>query len=121
MLLLNITALPLKAEEVERLLKMEKEHYRIWKTIGTELGVDMDMLCAIEKDHTDDKDRLHAVINGADPAPTHEIMVKILQSPNTTSAIAGTVMWLSLVPRSCPVLISCMKFGIGDRVCICCT
>ena len=118
LLLLMYVALPIKAENVKRMLQPKKEHYRVWKTIGTELGIDVDELSAIEKDHTDDEDRLHAVINGANPAPTHETMVKILQSSNITSAIAGTVMWLSLFPRSYPVLISCMKFGIGDRVCI---
>ena len=85
---------------------MKKEHYRIWKTIGTELGVGIDILSTIEKDHTDDKDRLHAVINIANPAPTHETMVKVLESSHITNAIAGIVMWIAtfgLIPRSYPV------------------
>ena len=42
---------------------------RIWRTIGTdwELGVDVDTLSAIEKDHADDNDHLHAVIDSANP------------------------------------------------------
>ena len=76
------------------MLQLKKKHYRIWKSIGTELGIDVDTLSAIEKDHTEDNDRLHTMINGANPVPTYETMVKILQSSNITSAIAGTVMWL---------------------------
>ena len=101
---------------MERMLQLKKEHYRVWKTIGTELGIDVDTLSVIEKDHTDDKGRLHTMINSANPTPTHETMVKILQSSNITSAIAGTVIWFNLVPRSYPVLISHMKYykiGMG--------
>ena len=83
-------ALPLKAEDVERLFELKKEHYRIWKAIGTELGIDVDILHAIEKDHTDDKDCLHAVIDSANPALTREAMTQILESANITNAIAGS-------------------------------
>ena len=63
----------------------------MWRTIGTELGVDGDTLSAIEKDHTDDDDRLHAVIDSANPAPTQETVAKILESANISNAIAGMV------------------------------
>ena len=79
---------------MERYFEVEKEHYRIWKVIGTELGIDVDTLNAIEKDHTDDRDHLHAVIDSANPAPTREAMTKILQSANINNAIAGMIMWL---------------------------
>ena len=79
-------ALPL---DVKRLIELKEKHYRVWKTIGTELGIDVDTLSAIEKDHADDRDRLHAVIDSANPAPTHETMTKILESANITNAIAG--------------------------------
>ena len=87
-------ATPVNAEKLERFFEVEKEHYRIWKTFGTELGVDVDTLSTIEKDHTDDKDRLHAVIDSTNPAPTHEAMTKILESANINNAIAGIIMWL---------------------------
>ena len=89
-------AIPLKAEAVERLLKVKIEHYMVWKTIGTELGVDVDTLNAFEKDHTNDKDRLHAVIDGANPVPTHGAMAKVLQSANINKAIAGIIVRLSI-------------------------
>ena len=65
------------------------EHFRVWRTIGTELGVNMDTLNAIGKDNTDDDDRLYAVINSA--APTREIMAKILESSDISNAIAGMI------------------------------
>ena len=61
----------------------------MWKAIGMELGVDGDTLSDIEKNHTDDSDRLHAVIDSANPAPTREAMTKILDSANISNAIAG--------------------------------
>ena len=64
----------------------------MWRTIGTELGVDVDTLNSIEKNDADDSDRLKAVINGANPAPTCEKMTKILQSTNVKNAIAGMIM-----------------------------
>ena len=77
---------------MERFFKVEREHYRIWRTIGTELSVDVYTLSAIEKHHADDKDRLHAVIDSANPVPTREAMTKILQSANIKNAIAGMIM-----------------------------
>ena len=107
----------MNTENMKRMLQLKKEHYRVWKNIGTELGIDVDTLSAIEKDHTKDKDCLRTMINGANPIPTYETMVKILQSPNITSAIAGTVIWLSLFPRSYPLFISSTKYQkIWDRV-----
>ena len=64
----------------------------MWRTIGTELGVDVDTLNAIEKDDGNDGSHLKAVINGANPAPTHEKMTKLLQSANVKNAIAGMII-----------------------------
>ena len=95
-------ALPIKAENVERIFKVQKEHYRVWKVIGTELGIDVDTLSVIEKNHTNDEDCLCAMIDSAKPAPTHEAMTKILQSTNITSAIAGIIVWLIIIISSFP-------------------
>ena len=84
-------ALPLKAEDVERLFQLKEEHYRIWKVIGRELGVDVDTLSVIDENFTDE-DCLHSVIDSANPAPTHEAMARILQSERITNAIAGTII-----------------------------
>ena len=88
---------------MEKVFELEKEHYRIWRAIGTELSVDVDTLSAIEKDHADDKDRLHAVIDNANPAPTREAMTKILQSANINIAIAGMVLSLPSAGPSSPL------------------
>ena len=61
----------------------------MWRTIGTELGVDVDILNTIGKDNTDDGDCLIAVIDSA--APTREIMANILKSANISNAIAGMI------------------------------
>ena len=61
----------------------------MWRTIGTELGVDVDTLNTIGKDNTDDNDRLIAVIDSA--TPQREIMAKVLESANISSAIAGMI------------------------------
>ena len=87
---------------MERLLKVKKEHYRVWKIIGTELGIDVDALNAIEKDYHDDDDRLYAVIDSANPAPTREAMAKVLQSVNINNAIAGkSCGFVYSLPRFC--------------------
>ena len=76
---------------MERLLDLKQEHYMVWETIGAELGIDAETLTAIEKDHTDHEDRLHAVIDNANPAL--EAMIKILQSANIANAISGIVIY----------------------------
>ena len=87
----------------------------MWRTIGTELGVDVDTLNAIEKDDGTDGSRLKAVINGANPAPTHEIMSKLLESAIVKNAIAGMIMF-HLPPPSPLKQSICMH--TMSRVCV---
>ena len=95
LLLICYAALTVNAKNLERFFKVKKEHYRVWKTIGAELGVDVDTLNATERDHRDIKCCLHAVIDSANPAPTYKTMTKILESANISNAIAGMIMLLS--------------------------
>ena len=74
---------------MERLFKIKWEHYRIWKLIGTEMGIDMDTLNSIEKDHFGDRNCLRAMIDKAKPAITRDAMTKVLQSELITNAVAG--------------------------------
>ena len=83
---------------MKRLIELKEKHYRVWKAIGMELGVDGDTLNGIEKDHRNDSDRLHAVIDSANPVPTHEEMTKILRSANINNAIAGSYPYQSSGP-----------------------
>ena len=87
----------------------------MWRTIGTELGIDVDKLNAIEKDDENDGGRLKAVINGANPAPTREIMAKLLESAIVENAIAGMIMFPPPPPSSLKQSI-CMR--TMSRVCV---
>ena len=82
-------ALPLKGEEFGRFFNISKQHYRIWRIIGAELGIDGDLLKTIERDHLNDEDRLHAMIDSASPALTHEMTTKVLQSECVSNAVKG--------------------------------
>ena len=85
-------ALPLTFADV--ISKVRKEHYRIWKTIGTEMGVDVGTLNAIEKDHRNDESRLYAMIDCINPTPTHETFTKVLRSEYVNNTIAGTIVFV---------------------------
>ena len=73
---------------MERLFKVKWEHYRIWKLLGTELGIDMDTLNTIEDIHVG-RGCLRAMIDNAEPRISREAMANVLQSEVITNAIAG--------------------------------
>ena len=71
---------------------MRLEHYKIWKVIGKELGIDIDTLNTIEEDHATDHIKcLHKMISSAKPTITQGAMNKVLQSETVASAIAGKI------------------------------
>ena len=86
-LLFVSVAIPLKGEEFGS--NITRQHYIIWRIIGAELGIGGDLLKTIERDHTNDRDCLHAVIDSASPPPTHETITKILQSEHISSTVKG--------------------------------
>ena len=49
----------------------------------------MEILNSIERDHTNDHDRLHAMLDSANPTLTHEGLSKVLQSERVSSAVKG--------------------------------
>ena len=69
---------------------MTRSHYRSWKSIGLKLGIDSAALDAIEKNYVNDHRRLIAMIElwhaSVDLKPSHEAMVKALQSAEKLSA-----------------------------------
>ena len=90
MMLSVYVALPVKGEEFGRLFNTTRQHYRIWRIIGVELDMDGELLNTIERGgHVNDKDRLHAMIDSASPALTHEMITKVLQSERVSSAVKG--------------------------------
>ena len=97
----HCAGLPVKARDLYK-FDIKWEHYRIWKIIGTELGIDVETLNAIEKDHTDNEDCLHVMIDRANPAPTHEAIAEVLQSAHINNAIAGIIISIVLqtIPQS---------------------
>ena len=45
---------------MEKLFNVPPE---LWKVLGTELGIDMEALNAIEREHSGDRDCLHAMVD----------------------------------------------------------
>ena len=90
-LLFIYVALPIKGEEFRWLFNTTSKHYRIWRIIGAELGIDEELLKTIERarGHVNDKDRLCAMINSVSPALTHEVITNVLQSERISSAVKG--------------------------------
>ena len=85
----------MKAETVAPLFSIRSEHYKIWKVIGKELGIDIDTLNSIEEDHaTDLFVCLHKMISSVKFTITRGAMTKVLQSETVTSAIAGKIRLL---------------------------
>ena len=86
-------ALPLKGEEFGRFnFNITRQHYRIWRIIGAELGMDGELLETIQRSHLNDGDCLCAMIDSANPALTHEMITKVLQSERISNAVKGNNM-----------------------------
>ena len=83
---------PLIAEDLKILCKWE--HFKIWKIIGTELGIDADVLKSFESDQKTDYDCLCRMIIEAKPPITYSAMTKVLQSERITNAVAGICMYI---------------------------
>ena len=83
-------ALPVRSKDLERLFKVKWEHYRLWKLIGTELGIDVDTLNDIEENYSvGNRNCLRVMVDTANPRITREAMGNILQSEVITNAVAG--------------------------------
>ena len=91
-LLFVYVALPLKGEEFGRFFNITRQHCRIWRIIGTELGIDGELLKTIQRSHLNDGDCLRAMIDSANPALTHEMIAKVLQSERISNAVKGNNM-----------------------------
>ena len=83
----------LSDEEVNEILNLTRSHYKSWKSIGLELGIDSAALDAIEKNYINDHRRLIAMIDlwhsSVDLKPSREAMVKALQSEKVTMTATG--------------------------------
>ena len=61
----------------------------LWKIIGAELGIDVDILSSIDRGQTTTRACLHKMIDEANPPVTCNAMTRVLQSERITNAIAG--------------------------------
>ena len=86
----------MRSKDLERVFKVKWEHYRLWKLLGTELGIDADTLNDIEENHSaGNRNCLRVMIDSADPRITRRALANALQSEVITSAIAGTFALIS--------------------------
>ena len=86
-----LIVLPVKGEDVERLFKVPPE---LWKLLGTELGINMETLNAIEKEYIGDRDRLHAMFDNIKPPITRGVMKRVLRSQTILkNAVSGMILF----------------------------
>jgi hypothetical protein len=101
-LIINFAAV-LNNIEVSVILSKAMEHYRSWKSIGLELGIDGAALDAIEKKYRNDHRRLIAMVDlwhaSVDLKPSQEAMTKALQSNRVTTSVVGVCLdaWESCI------------------------
>ena len=85
----------LSIKEVSDILNLARSHYRSWKSIGLELGIDSAALDAIEKNYINDHRRLIAMIelwhSSVDLKPSCEKMETMLKSDKITAATRGII------------------------------
>ena len=85
-----LIARPVRSKDLKRVFNIKWEHYRLWKLLGTELGIDADTLNDIEENHSaGSRNCLRVMIDSADPKITHRALATALQSEVITNAIAG--------------------------------
>ena len=82
-----------KGEDLDELLLTIRDYHGLWKVIGVELGIGMDVLNTIEKDYRQDIDRLHALIirwpHGDNSSLTYQALIKAFESEHASEAKAG--------------------------------
>ena len=86
MVIINLDP-PLVPQDLDVLCKWE--HVKIWRIIGTELGIDADILKSYESTEGTDLGCLSRMIGEANPPISHSAMSKVLQSERITNATAG--------------------------------
>ena len=90
---LNITCEEYVGENLDEILQSIQDYHGLWKVVGAELGIEVDVLDTIERDYTQDIDRLHALIihwpNGDNSSLTYQAFVEAFQSERVSDAIAG--------------------------------
>lgn len=80
-------------ENSDEILQRIQDYHGLWKVVGAELGIEADVLDAIEKNYEQDIDCLHALTiylpDGHDSSLTYQALVKAFKSECASDAIAG--------------------------------
>ena len=80
-------------ENLDEILQRIQDYHGLWKVIGAELGIELDVLDTIEKSCQQDIDCLHALTiylpDDHDSSRTYQTFVKAFQSRRASDAIAG--------------------------------
>ena len=91
----------------------------LWKVLGTELGIDMDTLNAIEEEHSgDDRKCLHAMIDNTKPPITRGVMKRVLRTQSILSGVTGIISF-SVLKFAPHVRYWCSMFYSTYYVCLC--
>jgi hypothetical protein len=89
----HITCEEYVGENVDEILQRIQDYHGLWKVIGAELGIELDVLDTIEKNFQHDIDRVHALTiylpHGDDSSQIYQALVKAFQSQRASDAIAG--------------------------------
>ena len=88
----HITCEEYVGENLDEILQRIQDYHGLWKIIGAELGIEVDVLDTIEKNYQQDIDRLHALIIHlpyADSSQTYQAFIKAFKSERASDAIAG--------------------------------
>ena len=82
-----------EGEDLNEILQRIQDYHGLWKVVGVELGIEMDVLNLIEAAYRQDIDRLHALIihwpHGDNSSLTYQALVKAFQSKRVSDAKAG--------------------------------
>ena len=89
----HITCEEYVGENLDEILQRIQDYHGLWKVIGAELGIEVDVLDMIEKNYQQDIDCLHSLTihlpYGHDSSQTYQALVKAFKSERASDAIAG--------------------------------
>ena len=89
----HITCEEYVGENLDEILQRIQDYHGLWKVIGAELGIEVDVLDMIEKNYQQDIDCLHSLTihlpYGHDSSRTYQALVKAFKSERASDAISG--------------------------------
>ena len=90
----------------DKIIQMLRNNQRVWKSIGTELGIDKDILNSIEEENKQCPNCLQALIEQIQRSSiTHDAIIQSLESERVINAVKGMSMITAVSRASAQVLI----------------